>query len=123
MSVIMSEHDYFAPKHDERCSVCDGLLAFPHAYPIVWWDGKKDLFICRHCISIAPGLMADLVQAHAIEEMARVHPLMKNFSLERVGKDQIKRRLEERRLEAQRLPRRRDLVKTVEQLLYNGARR
>ena len=66
MSVILSRNCPFAPGADERCTLCSERLSPPDVH----WRGHTDLNLChRCCADLKRGLVPDLIQVGAIEEL------------------------------------------------------
>jgi hypothetical protein len=83
MTVVISEHDIYAPRSDTKpsCTVCG--IDHLH-YPFLWWQGETDICICRWCCAkIKAGFTADLVQVAAIVEMQAVNSAYSTSTLQR----------------------------------------
>jgi hypothetical protein len=69
MSVVLTMKHYTYATRDSVCLVC-GNKVFP---PYVEWHGHVNIIICSHCcLSIKPGLAADIIQVAAIAELRQL---------------------------------------------------
>jgi len=86
MSVITSTQYFEYPKHGTPCTFCNECL-YP---PFILYRDKNMIFICAECIDRhSDGLIADIVQVKAINNLRRLYP---DMTLERLSLSHVSRK-------------------------------